>query len=69
MKCPIDSVDRRLTMHPAPKPSLEDRIADAAIEAERATGEREETVAEARASSRSGCCGWVPARRSSASVS
>ena len=36
-------------MHPAPKPSLEDRIADAAIEAERATGEREETVSEARA--------------------
>ncbi len=36
-------------MQPAPEPSLESRIADAAIEAERATGEREETVSEARA--------------------
>jgi len=36
-------------MQPARKASLEARIADAAIEAERATGEREETVSEARA--------------------
>ncbi len=36
-------------MQPVAKPSLEARITDAAIEAERATGEREETVSEARA--------------------
>lgn len=36
-------------MPPGPEPSLEARIADAAIEAERATGEREETVSKARA--------------------
>ena len=36
-------------MQPVAKPSLAARITDAAIEAERATGEREETVSEARA--------------------
>ena len=36
-------------MHTAPKPSLEARIAAAAIDAERETGEREETLSAARA--------------------
>ena len=36
-------------MQPVAKPSLEARITDAAIEAERATGDREETISKARA--------------------
>ena len=35
-------------MSAAPKPSIEDRILDAAVEAEQITGAREETVAQAR---------------------